>query len=107
MIANTSSWESLLIQHAVQQTGKFTMKSFIAADEFIAESESGHKSSFLQPENGTEAAAEKNTFHGGKSHQPFGKRSVLYPAKRPFRFFLYCRHGFNGMKQAGLFPSDP
>src|ERR1700759_4420013 len=79
------------------------MQSLIPADEFVTECQPRHKSSFLQPENGTETAAEKNTFHCSESNQTFGKTAILYPAQSPLCFFLNRRNGFNCMEQAVFF----
>jgi len=91
------------LQMAQHKTSKIGMETLITADEFIAEGEAWHQPSFLEPEDGAEAATEKNTFYCCKCYQSFGKAAVINPAKRPFCFFLYSRYGIYGMKQPVFF----
>ena len=52
------------------------METFVATDQFIAEANARHESTFLEPENGAERAQEEFTFVRGKGDDPFGKAGV-------------------------------
>lgn len=49
------------------------MQSLIPADQLIAEGEARHEAALLQPEDGTEAAAEEDAFNCSVGHQALSK----------------------------------
>ena len=53
----------LVDQVTVHQAGKVSVETFIPGDQFVAEGETRHQTSLLQPENGSETAGEENPLH--------------------------------------------
>ena len=64
------------------------MEPFVAADEFVSEAEARHKSTFFEPEYGTERSQEEYAFDHSKSNDQFGKTGVggITPCKGPSSF---------------------
>ena len=54
------------LQFAVQEAGKVAVHAFISGDEFIGSAESGHETSFFEPEDGAEAAGEEESLNDGE-----------------------------------------
>jgi len=49
-----------------QEASEVGVHTLITRDEFVREGQAGHKTAFLEPENGREGAAEKDALYGGE-----------------------------------------
>ena len=80
------------------------MKSFVTADQFIAEAEPWHQAALFQPEDGTEGARKKYAFHCGKRDHAFGKAGCIgvTPFERPLCFPLDTGDGLNRSQEVHL-----
>jgi len=68
----------------IQKAGKVSVHSFVTRDEFVREGKTGHKSTLLDPEDGTERAGEEDTFDGSEGNKTLGKRIIrLDPLESP------------------------
>lgn len=77
----------------VEKTSEVCVHAFVARDELVAESESGHELPLFEPEDRTEAAGEEDAFHGREGHQSLGERVVVVdPADRPLSLYIYHLH---------------
>merc|ERR1712242_84164 len=83
------------------EAGKVSVKSFVPGNKFIAEGQTRHKSTFLQPEYSCERSREENALHRGKSNDTLGVGGVLSidPFESPIGFLLNCWNSFYGIKQ--------
>merc|ERR1712142_716561 len=83
------------------EAGKVSVKSFVPGNKFIAEGQTRHKSTFLQPEYSCERSREENALHRGKSNDTLGVGGVLSidPFESPIGFLLDCWNSFYGIKQ--------
>jgi hypothetical protein len=57
----------------IQKAGKVSVHSFVTRDKFVREGKTGHKSTLLDPEDGTERAGEEDTFDGSEGNKTLGK----------------------------------
>lgn len=72
---------------SIQQAGKVGVQALISCDELIAEGESGHESSLLQPKNSTEAPWEEDAFNGCKCDESLPKTAIwVDPLEGPLGF---------------------
>lgn len=73
----------------------------VSRNEFVAERETIHQSSLLQPEDRGEAAAKEDTLDRGERDHAFWKRRaiVIDPIQRPIGFLCDARHGLDRIKQ--------
>src|SRR5210317_1263920 len=80
------------------------MKPFISRDELITKTETGHKSSFLKPIDGTKTSRKEDTLNTSECEEAFRKwAGLVEPFHGPFRLFLYAWHGLNSLKELLLF----
>lgn len=80
------------------------MEAFIAGDQLVGEGQAGHELPLLEPENGTEGSAEKDTFDGTESHQSHGERiRIVDVLHGPAGLLLNDRNGLDRIKQEILF----
>ena len=81
----------------VQQAGKVCVQPLIPANQLVAECQAWHQAALLQPEDGTEAAAEVNPLHTGKRQEPLCKAAAAaHPLQRPLCLLAddgYCVDG--------------
>merc|ERR1711957_415375 len=93
-----------ILKHTVQQTCKFCMQTLIARDELVRKGKSRHQATFLQPINGTEGAAEKNTLHSSKGHDTFSETVFhVHPLYCPLCLLLHRWHRMHRIEQFVLF----
>ena len=60
-----------------EQAGEICVHAFVAGDELVGECETGHETTFLEPEDGGEGAAEEDTFDGGEGDEALSEGGVL------------------------------
>jgi hypothetical protein len=60
-------------QFGIEEARKVAVESFVVTDEFVAEAEGRHESSFLELEYGTDRAQEEDAFNGSECNYSFGK----------------------------------
>ena len=72
-----------------EEAGEVGVEAFVAGDEFVGEGQAGHETTFLQPEDGRERAAEEDALDGRKGDKALGKGggSVLDPSDGPVGLF--------------------
>ena len=94
-------WVRLVFQVGEQQTGKVGVQTFVSADQFVGEGQTGHHTSFLQPEDGGEGPGKEDTFDGGERDQSFTEQGigVLDPSKGPFGLLADFWDGVDGVEQ--------
>jgi hypothetical protein len=71
---------------AEEETGKVGVETFVSRDEFVGKGQAGHETAFLEPEDGSEGAREKNSLDSGERNKAFSEGRILIgnPAKSPF-----------------------
>jgi hypothetical protein len=96
-------------QFGVEEACKVAAKSFVATDEFVAETEVRNESTYLKPEYGTERAQEEDDFGSGESNHLFGKTGVcgVAPFESPVGFALNAWNCFDGVEQVQFSLLDP
>ena len=64
------------------------MQPFVSANQFIAEFESWHQATFLEPEDGIKHPRKEDAFDGGKCNHVFGKAGSgsVTPLESPLCF---------------------
>ena len=84
---------------------KVTVHTLITRDELIREGKTGHETTLLEPENGTERTGEEDTLHGGERDETLRERSLVAigPLKSPLSFLLDTRNGLDGSEKSILF----
>ena len=90
-----------LLEVAEEEAGEVGVKTLVTGDELVGESETGHETTLLEPEDGGEGAGEEDTFDGGKGHETFGEGGALVadPAKGPVGLLLDDRDGLDGVEE--------
>ena len=75
------------------------MHTFVSRDPVVGRGESGKESSFPEPEDGAETAAEEYALDHSEGNQALDKLILLVdPAKRPLCLFLYRGYGLYGIE---------
>ncbi len=92
---------SALLEMREEQAGKVGVHALITRDELVGESETGHETTLLEPEDGSERTGEEDTFDGGESDETFGKSgaTVRDPTKSPVGFLLDDGDGLDGVEE--------
>merc|ERR1719321_1935338 len=76
----------LVLQQLVNQASEVAMQSLVAGNQLIGERKPGHQPTLLQPIDGAEAPAEKDTLHARETDEPLVERAVLvHPIHSPLR----------------------
>lgn len=80
------------------------MESFVPRNKFVGECEAWHQGPLFEPEDGTEAAGEEDSFDGCKCHQSLMETHLtIDPLHGPFGFFSDDWHIGNSIEKVGLF----
>jgi hypothetical protein len=71
---------------AEEETGKVGVETFVSGDEFVGKGQAGHETAFLEPEDGSEGAREKDSLDSGERNEAFSEGGILIgnPTKSPF-----------------------
>jgi hypothetical protein len=87
----------------VEQDHKITVQPLVMADEFVGKAQAREEATLFEPEDGTEAGREENSFNNGKSNEMHGKGVLLHvtPIEHKVTFLGNCQHGVHAMKEAG------
>jgi hypothetical protein len=64
-----------MTEHVVQFNGEFLMKTLVATDQLVTETETREKATLLEPKNGTERPGEEDTFYTSKGEEAFREGS--------------------------------
>ena len=84
---------------SVEETCEVGVHSFITTDQLITESETGHKSTLFNPEDGTERPREKYSLNRRKCDQSLSKTfGALNPLKSPVSLLSYTRDVADGLE---------
>jgi hypothetical protein len=59
----------LVVEQAEEQAREVAVHALVAADEFVGESQAGHETALLEPEDGREGSAEEDAFDGRKGDE--------------------------------------
>ncbi len=94
----------LVEDFTVEEAGEIGMKTLIACNELIGESEAGHDPTLLEPEDGAEGSAEEDTLDSCKGEETRGEIGLggVNPLERPLGLLLHCGDGFDCMKDVRL-----
>lgn len=89
------------LQVAEEETGEVGVHTLIAGDEFVGESETRHKPTLLEPENGCKRTREEDTLDGGECNQSLAEACMLVgnPCKGPIRLALNARNCLDGVEK--------
>lgn len=84
-----------------EQAGKISVETLITRDELIRESESWHKTTLLEPEDGGKGTGEEDTFDSGKGNEALSKCGllVLNPAESPVGLLLDAWNGIDSIEK--------
>src|SRR6056300_1883935 len=76
------------------------MKPFISRDELITKTETGHKSSFLKPIDGTKTSRKEDTLNTSECEEAFREWSGLVePFHGPVCLVLYAWYSLNRFEE--------
>lgn len=73
----------------------------VPRNEFVAEGKSRHQTTLLQPENGSETTAEKDSLDCSEGNHTLGKRRAIVtdPVQGPVRLLGDTGKSFDGVEQ--------
>lgn len=92
-----------VLKMLIDEASEVSVHTLVSADKFVGEGESWHKSSLLQPENGTETSREENSLNTGKGNYSFGKGIVgTDPTKSPLSLLCDRVDVLDGLQEIGL-----
>ena len=81
----------LVLHQFVDQASEVAMQALVAGNQLVRERQTGHQSTLLQPVDGTEAAAEENTYTS--------RQTQYFSARSPRK----AREGLNRPSKNGSF----
>jgi hypothetical protein len=84
-----------------EETGKVGVETLVSGDELVGECKSGHESSLLEPEDGSERSREEDTLDSGKGNESLGEcRFVVRdPLESPLGLLLNTGDGVDGLEE--------
>ena len=94
----------LIHQVLEEQTGKVGVQALVPRDQLVAEGETGHQATLLQPEDGGETTGKEDSLNGSKGDDALGKAGVIGvdPLQRPVSLLLHGGNGFDRVEQVVL-----
>jgi len=93
-----------LTQQREQLNRKLQVEGLIAANQLIAERQTGHEPSFFEPENGTETARKEYAFNAHEGHQPVREPVIFFiePLEGPLGFLAHAVYRLDGPENFGF-----
>ena len=84
-----------------QEASEVGVHTLVTADQFVGEGETGHETTLLQPEDGSERSREEDALDGGEGNQTFTEGGTVIGdvAKSPVSLPLDTRNGVDGPEE--------
>ena len=84
-----------------QEASEVGVHTLVAADQFVGEGETGHETTLLQPEDGSERSREEDTLDCGEGNKAFTKGGtiIVNVAKSPVSLLLDAGNGVDGTEK--------
>ena len=101
-LADESS-RGLVLEVRVEEAGEVGVHTLVTRDELVGEGKTGHETTLLEPEDGSEGAREEDTLDGGESNQAAAKCRVLVadPLEGSVGLSLDARNVVDGVEEVG------
>ena len=104
-----SLFGGLVHQMSEHQACEVGVETFVSGDELVAKRQTWHKTSLLEPEDGSETSGEENPFNGSVGDDAFSIGCLVGgdPVQGPFGLLLHSGDGLDGVEESFLLSRVP